>query len=84
MHKLLVSLAAAGFSLAANFAYAETTVGVVDFYDIEAGILVLLDGAEFVVPAGLDLPEMEYEDEVTIEFSVNEEENVISRVVVKN
>lgn len=84
MHKLLVSLIVAGSSLAATLAHAETTVGIVDFYDTEAGILVLLDGAEFVVPAGLEIPDVEYEDEVIIEFDVNEEENIISRVVVKN
>ena len=84
MHKLLVSLIVAGSSLAATLAPAETTVGIVDFYDTEAGILVLLDGAEFVVPAGLEIPDVEYEDEVIIEFDVNEEENIISRVVVKN
>ncbi len=82
MHKILVSLVAAGMVLLAQSAYAESATGVISGIEIEEGVIVLEDGTRFIIPEDFEIDVLDIGNSVIIEYDVIDDQNQITELSV--
>ncbi|SNY89989.1 hypothetical protein SAMN04515647_0130 [Cohaesibacter sp. ES.047] len=82
MRKALLPLLAAGMTLLASHAYADSYTGVYNGFDYESSMLILDEEKLFLVPEEIDLPDMEPGDVVTVEYEDQDDILLVNSVTL--